>query len=82
MSSNNEPVRQVLKKLVQEMERAQKLHPSPSFEALVEEVGEAAKAAQEEGPERFREELLQVACVAIRLYLHSQKPTYGRGTRC
>ena len=50
-----------------EVERAESLHSAPSFEALVEEVGEVAAARQDEGIESYIEELTQVACVSIRL---------------
>lgn len=52
-----------------EIESAEKNHPTPSFPALVEEVGEVAKAIEEEGlmSWEYRAELIQVACVAVRL---------------
>lgn len=39
--------------------------PVPSLRVLVEEVGEVAKAQQEESDERIREELIHVAAVAV-----------------
>jgi NTP pyrophosphatase (non-canonical NTP hydrolase) len=70
-------MRETLKKLVHEIDRAKKIHPKPTMMALVEEVGEVAKAAQEEGPDRLCEELLQVACVAIRLHEYIRNETDG-----
>jgi len=66
-------MRDILITLIHEIDRARKLHPVPSFAALVEELGEVAKAIQEEGPAEYRAELLQVACVAMRLIEHSKK---------
>lgn len=49
--------------------RAAELHPEgPSLEALVEEVGEVARAMQD-SPERLAEELLDVAVVALRWHM-------------
>lgn len=52
-----------------EIARARKKHPTCYLAALVEEVGEVAKAMMQEGSasERAREELVQVAATAIRL---------------
>ncbi len=45
-------------------------HPEgANLTALAEEVGEVARAMRRETPERVREELLDVAVVAMRLYL-------------
>lgn len=57
--------------LVQEVVRARTKFPGNRFlfTALGEEFGELAQAIlQKEGPERVREEALQVACVAMRIY--------------
>lgn len=52
-----------------EVDRARKKYPTCYLAALVEEVGEVAKAMMQEGSasERAREELVQVAATAIRL---------------
>lgn len=46
-------------------------HPggADGVRALVEEVGEVASAMRRESPERVRDELLDVAAVAIRMWL-------------
>ena len=45
-------------------------HPSgANLAALVEEVGEVARAMRRESTERVREELMDVATVALRLWL-------------
>lgn len=54
-----------------EVMRARRKFPSNRhmLAALIEEVGETAKALMEkEGRDRIRAEALQVACVAMRLY--------------
>ena len=49
---------------------ARSKHPQgASFDALLSEVGEVADERLAGNPEREREELLDVAVVAIRLYL-------------
>lgn len=55
--------------LVAEMARARQKFPSNRFllTALVEEVGECARALLSETPERVAEEAIQVACVALRI---------------
>jgi hypothetical protein len=56
--------------LIQEVERARTKHPGGKHltVALMEEVGELAKALLEnEGSDRVREEAIQVACVALRI---------------
>ena len=63
----------IIDKLINEICKAEIKHPVPSFEALVEEVGEVAKAIQEQGAVEYRAELLQVACVAVRLIHESHK---------
>lgn len=56
--------------LASALQRARQLHPEgASMNALVEEVGEVARARRRETHERVREELLDVAVVALRLYL-------------
>jgi len=60
--------------LADEIERARNKFPSNQhlLAALVEEVGELAKAFLEnESPERIRAEAIQVACVAIRVFEES-----------
>lgn len=52
------------------IERARALHPEGASElALLEECGEVARAHRRETPARVREELLDVAVVAMRLYI-------------
>lgn len=52
------------------LDRARGLHPEGASElALLEECGEVARAHRRETPDRVREELLDVAVVAMRLYL-------------
>ena len=51
--------------LRKQMAIARDLHPKPSLAALIEEVGEVAKAMQEETPERVKEKLYQVAVAAL-----------------
>lgn len=75
-----------------ELIRARKLHPNGCYlAALVEEVGEVAKAMMQEGSasERAREELVQVASTAIRLieepdrlHLEPVEDTLTEGTEC
>lgn len=50
-----------------EIERAQSIHPKPSFAALVEEIGEVAMDIQHGNDPR--PELVQVAAVAVRLII-------------
>lgn len=51
--------------------RAERLHPDgpDGMRALAEEVGEVASAIRRETPERVREELLDVAVIAIRWWV-------------
>lgn len=54
---------------------ARSKHPEgASFDALMSEVGEVADERLAGNPDREREELLDVAVVAIRLYLGEVKP--------
>lgn len=54
--------------------RARRLHPEGSdLHDLLSEVAELARAMAGEGPERTREEALDVAVVALRIYL-GEKP--------
>lgn len=58
----------------QELKRARRVHPGEEgvlsdaewLTVLVEEVGECARAMQDETDERLREELVQVAAMAAR----------------
>ena len=61
-----------------EVEFARKKFPSNAllFAALVEEVGEAAKALQDETRERLVAELIQVAAMALRLAVEGD-PAYS-----
>jgi NTP pyrophosphatase (non-canonical NTP hydrolase) len=56
--------------LAEAIGRARAKHPKgPSpLRSLIEEVGEVASAMRRESPERVREELLDVAVVAVRLH--------------
>jgi len=64
--------------LVVALARGRSLHPKGCyFYALVEEVGEIARAIRREGAERAREELLDTAVVAIRLYLGEAREPLG-----
>jgi len=56
--------------LVVALARGRSLHPKGCYVyALVEEVGEVARAIRREGLARVREELLDTAVVAMRLFL-------------
>jgi len=49
-------------------------HPKgPSLRSLMEEIGEVASAVRRESPDRVRDELLDVAVVAIRIWLGDSK---------
>lgn len=73
------PKQETLEALALEIERARDKFPSNRhlFLALVEEVGELSKDLLEGNP-GWREEALQVACVALRLYEEGD-PTTPRG---
>lgn len=64
-------IAEIISQLMDEICAAQKKHPTASFKALVEEIGEVAKACQEETIEEYRAELIQVATVAVRLVRRS-----------
>jgi hypothetical protein len=50
--------------------RARDKHPrGPDYRSLLEEAGEAAKAQRYESEERERADLLDTACVALRMWL-------------
>lgn len=55
--------------LKQEIERARRLYPGTEklLPALMEEVGELARALLDEGDGDYREEAIQVACVSLRI---------------
>lgn len=58
-----------IKALCDRIQRAAEIHPEgPSLAALVEEVGEVARAMQD-SPDRMGEELLDVAVVALRWHM-------------
>lgn len=61
----------VVREILLELERARTKFPGPdaTLAALVEEVGEVAKALMDESRERVRKEAVQVAVMAIRLIL-------------
>jgi hypothetical protein len=73
------PKQETIEALTCEIERARDKFPSNAhlFLALVEEVGELSKDLLEGNP-GWREEALQVACVALRLYEEGD-PTTPRG---
>jgi hypothetical protein len=53
------------------IDRARSLHPEGcNITSLFEEVGEVARALRRETHERVREELLDVAVVAMRLWMN------------
>lgn len=54
-----------------------KFPPAGNLVALIEEVGELAKALQEESPERVAEEAVQVAAMAARLALEMDPTLNG-----
>ena len=71
-----------LDELKSEVMRARTKFPDNAllFTALVEEVGELAKAyLQRESMGRIEKEALQIACVAMRIYEESD-PTYDNVT--
>ena len=63
--------------LLGELSRARQKHPNEEgvlsdaewLAVLTEEVGECARAIQDEGDEQLRDELVQVAAMACRWYL-------------
>jgi hypothetical protein len=66
---HREPLRLNIADLCSRIHRAAELHPEgPSLAALVEEVGEVARAMQDD-PARLAEELLDVAVVALRWHM-------------
>lgn len=64
-------VERLLQDIRAELQRARELFPGKNvtFAALVEEVGELAKAVFEEPTERVRKEAVQVAVMAMRMVL-------------
>lgn len=61
--------------LAERMAHARRWYPEgTTFTALVEELGEVARAMDREGVDRERDELLDVATVAIRLWLGERAP--------
>lgn len=60
-------IENVLSEIHTEIERAQSIHPQPSFAALIEEIGEVATDIQ--NGDDPRAELIQVAAVAVRLII-------------
>ena len=60
---------QFIDAVLEELARARSKFPMPNrnFTALVEEVGELAKAHLEEGPEEIWNEAVQVAVMAMRV---------------
>jgi NTP pyrophosphatase (non-canonical NTP hydrolase) len=70
----NELVRKTFRTLTHRINEASAKHPKPSFAALVEEVGEVATEIQDgNNPAAYRNELIDVACVAVRLVIESYK---------
>jgi hypothetical protein len=76
--------------IVRELDRARKKHPDEEgvltdaewLAVLTEEVGECARAIQDETDDRLREELVQVAAMAMRWALSiphgRQRPPWAR----
>lgn len=61
--------------LLARLTHARAKHPEgASFDALVEEVGEVARARLDRSVDQERSELLDVAVVALRLYLGERAP--------
>lgn len=64
---------QMIDDILMELNRARMKFPStvtqPTVVALMEEVGELAKAAMEESPDRVYREAVQVAVMAMRVVL-------------
>ncbi len=60
---------ELLNDICKEVSRARTLFPSNEFmfPALIEEVGELAKALMTESADRIRAEAIQVACMAFRI---------------
>jgi len=72
-----------LKGTLEEISRARKKHPGNAhlLVALMEEVGELAKSHLEnESPERIWSEAKQVACVAARIAVESDRDFEGRNS--
>lgn len=68
-------MRDALVELCSAIERARDRHPEGSnLAALISEVGEVATAMLRESPSRIRSELLDVAVVAVRLWLGERAP--------
>lgn len=61
----------LMQEIAAELERARTKFPGPdaTLAALVEEVGEVAKALMDESRDRVRKEAIQVAVMAIRLVI-------------
>ena len=77
------------KRVHAEVKRAQKKFPEPNklLGALMEEVGEAARAllkiTESNGnPQDVYDELIQVACVAYRLATEGEPDYQYKGTKC
>lgn len=69
MSNIYEETERAIMLVREKLKLAAELHPErPSLAALVEEVGEVARAMQD-SPERLAEELLDVAVVALRWHM-------------
>jgi len=71
------PVDAFLADVAAEIERARTKFPGDNLTtiALMEEVGEVAKAALDESPDALRKEAVQVACMAARLVLDGDGST-------
>lgn len=68
--------------LLRALKAAREKHPGgpDGLRSLMEEVGEVANAIRRETPERVREELLDVAVVALRWYL-GETPVHAPGPK-
>jgi len=77
---NYEPI---LKQLLLRIRQADKKHPRATFDALIGEVGEVAEERKiwhcnHNGKQRVNDELLDVACVAIRIITQDHCGDYLR----
>jgi len=73
----NTEVDDFLAEVKAEITRARAKFPGDNLTtiALMEEVGEVAKAALDESPEALRKEAVQVACMAARMALDGDSST-------
>lgn len=74
---------ELIREIRMELKRARAKFPSSDacVVALMEEVGELAKACLDESPERIREEAVQTAVMALRVVLDGDHTLDGYRTR-